>query len=81
MDLLKETGMSGCWPTETPTDLNGILGNVAEGKPVEKSSYQRLTGQLIYLSHNQTDIAFAARVISRFINYHAWREYQRVLLQ
>lgn len=58
LDLLVETGMSGCCPCPTPVEPN--LRLVKEGgSPVDREQYQRLVGRLIYLSHTRPDIAFA----------------------
>ena len=35
---------------------------------VDKGSYQRLVGRLIYLTHTRPDIAFAVSVVSRFMH-------------
>ncbi|CAJ2671969.1 unnamed protein product [Trifolium pratense] len=67
IDLLKETGMSGCRPADTPMDPNAKLwekGNV----PVDTGRYQRLVGKLIYLSHTRPDIAFSVSVVSQFMH-------------
>ena len=48
LDLLEETGMSGCRPADTPIDPNGKLwekGSV----PVDVGRYQRLVVKLIYI--------------------------------
>ncbi|KAK2981051.1 hypothetical protein RJ640_007654 [Escallonia rubra] len=58
LDLLKETGMSGCRSVETPIDPNKKLGD-NKGDLVNTSRYQKLVGKLIYLSHTRPDIAFA----------------------
>ncbi|KAK3017339.1 hypothetical protein RJ639_007520 [Escallonia herrerae] len=58
LDLLKETGISGCRPVETLIDPNQKLGG-NKGDPVNTSRYQKLVGKLIYLSHTRPDIAFA----------------------
>ena len=50
IDLLKETGMSGCRLVETPIDPNQKL-KACQGNPVDTSRYQKLVGKLIYLSH------------------------------
>ena len=58
LDLLEETGMSGCRPADTPIDPNGKLwekGSV----PVDVGRYQRLVGKLIYLSHTRTHCFFS----------------------
>lgn len=65
LDLLKETGMSGCRPSDTPMDPNQKLREVSNGVPIDKGMYQRLVGKLIYLSHTRLDIAFAVSVVSQ----------------
>ncbi|KAH9698542.1 protein kinase domain-containing protein [Citrus sinensis] len=62
LDLLKETGMSGCKPSDTPIEANSKLGEVKNGFPVDNGRYQRLVGRLIYLSHTRPDIAFAVNM-------------------
>ncbi|KAI3470208.1 hypothetical protein Pfo_026871 [Paulownia fortunei] len=57
IDLLKETGKTGCKPMETPIEPNHKLGETADNKPVDKGMYQRHVGRLIYLSHTRPDIA------------------------
>ncbi|KAL9434213.1 hypothetical protein AB3S75_015674 [Citrus x aurantiifolia] len=68
LDLLKETGMSGCKPSDTPIEANSKLGEVKNGVPVDKGRYQRLVGRLIYLSHTRPDIAFAVSMVSQFMH-------------
>ena len=51
LDLLKETGMMGCKPADTPMDYTTKLGSAENSTPVDKGRYQRLVGKLIYLSH------------------------------
>ncbi|EOY17116.1 Cysteine-rich RLK (RECEPTOR-like protein kinase) 8 [Theobroma cacao] len=60
LNLLKETGMLGCKPAETPIVMNMKLGRTRSGILVDKGRYQRLVGRLIYLSHTRPDIAFAS---------------------
>lgn len=63
LDLLDETIMLGCRPIATPIDLNHKL--CAESSdPMNKKSYQRLVGWLIYLCHTRPDIAYAISVVS-----------------
>ncbi|CAJ2646885.1 unnamed protein product [Trifolium pratense] len=67
LDLLKETGMSGCRPADTPMDPNAKLWE--EGSvPVDTGRYQRLVGKLIYLSHTRPNIAFSVSVVSQFMH-------------
>jgi hypothetical protein len=67
LDLLAETGMSGCRPASTPIEQNHKLSSES-GETVDKEKYQRLVGRLIYLSHTRPDIAFAVSVVSQFMN-------------
>ncbi|XP_031280213.1 uncharacterized protein LOC116138659 [Pistacia vera] len=68
INLLKETGMFGCKPADTPMYYTIKVG-VAEGSaPVDKGRYQRLIGKLIYLSHTRSDISFSVSMVSQFMN-------------
>ncbi|TYK09332.1 putative mitochondrial protein [Cucumis melo var. makuwa] len=42
LDLLLETDMTGCKPTDTPIKLNAKLGNSVDKVPVDKEKYQSL---------------------------------------
>ncbi|RVW18267.1 Retrovirus-related Pol polyprotein from transposon RE1 [Vitis vinifera] len=68
LDLLNETGMLGCKPTETPMDTTVKLEESDGSAPVDKGRYQRLVGKLIYLSHTRPDIGFSVSVVSQFMN-------------
>ncbi|KAK5846671.1 hypothetical protein PVK06_002968 [Gossypium arboreum] len=68
VDLLTETGKLGCKPANTPIEMNHRLGDALEDAVVDKSSYQRLVGKLIYLSHTRPDIAYAVGVVSQFMH-------------
>ena len=67
LDLLKETGMMGCRPANTPIDPNQKLRSEGKGDPVDTTRYQRLVGRLIYLSHTRPNIAFAVSLVSQFM--------------
>ncbi|BBG98715.1 HXXXD-type acyl-transferase family protein, partial [Prunus dulcis] len=68
LDLLKETGMLGCKPVETPIVEKHHLCLDPEQKLVDKGRYQRLVGRLIYLAHTRPDIAYAVSVVSQFMH-------------
>ena len=68
LDLLKETGMLGCKPADTPMDSTKKIGTEKNSAPVDKGRYQRLIGRLIYLSHTRPDIGFSISVVSQFMN-------------
>ena len=66
LDLLIETGMLGCKPSDTPIKARNRMES--DGKPVDREKYQRLVGRLIYLSHIRPDIAFAVSVVSQYMH-------------
>ena len=68
LDLLKETRMLGCKPTNTPMEANYKLGLKNDCALVDKGRYQHLVGKLIYLSHTRPNIGFPVSVVSRFMN-------------
>lgn len=68
IDLLSETGKLGSRPIGTPIDQNHRLCASEESPPVNKETYQRLVGKLIYLSHTRPDIAYAVGVVSQFMH-------------
>jgi hypothetical protein len=67
LDLLNETCMLGCRPASTLIDSNNKLC-AGPGDPVNKESYQRLVGRLIYLCHTRPDITYAVSVVSRYMH-------------
>ena len=67
IDLLKETGMLGCKPTDTPMDA-ARKGGVEESPPTNKDKHQRLVGKLIYLTHTNLNIGFIVSMASRYMN-------------
>ena len=68
LDLLKDTGMMGCKSTDTPMDANVKLDNKEDDQLVDKGHYQRLVGELIYLSHTMPNVAFAVSCVSQFMH-------------
>jgi len=67
LDLLKETGMLGCKPAESPIEINHRM-QAGIGDSVDMGRYQRLVGRLIYLSHTRPDIAYAVSLVSQFMH-------------
>ncbi|KAL6983238.1 Beta-galactosidase 8 [Sarracenia purpurea var. burkii] len=66
LDLLKEIGMLGCKPVDTPIEVNHHLGS--EGEHTDKERYQRLVDRLIYLSDTRPDISYVVGVVSQFMH-------------
>nr|XP_016505430.1 PREDICTED: uncharacterized mitochondrial protein AtMg00810-like [Nicotiana tabacum] len=67
LDLLKETGMTGCRPAESPIESNHKLQS-GVGESIDKERCQRLVGRLIYLSHNRPNIAYSVSLVSQFMH-------------
>jgi hypothetical protein len=67
LDLLSDTGMLGCRAASTPIDQNHKLCAHA-GDTVDRESYQKLVGRLIYLCHTRPDISYAVSVVSRYMH-------------
>lgn len=66
IDLLDETGMLGCKPSNTHIELEN-KGKMFEGKNVDKDQYQRLVGKLICLTHTP-NIVFAVSLASQYMH-------------
>jgi hypothetical protein len=67
LDLLSDMGMMGCRAASTPIDQNHRV--VAQcGEPVDKETYQKLVGRLLYLCHTRPDIAYSMSVVSRYMH-------------
>jgi hypothetical protein len=67
LDLLSDVGMLGCRVASTPIEKNHQLC-AQSGDPVDRESYQRLVGRLIYLCHTRPDISYAVSVVSRYMH-------------
>ena len=66
LDLLIETDMLGCKPSDIP--IKARKRTKSDGIPVDREKYQRLVDRLIYLSHTRPDIAFAVSVVSQYMH-------------
>jgi hypothetical protein len=67
LDLLNDTGMMQCRAAATPIDQNYKI-TAESGELVEKETYQRLVGRLLYLCHTRPDIAYAVSIVSRYMH-------------
>ena len=56
--------MLGSQACDTLREPNQKLCNDSWGAAVDRGSYQRLVGKLIYLAHSRPDIAIAVSVVS-----------------
>lgn len=73
LDLLNDTGMSGCKPLSLPMLPSLRLQAYEEGKHKEEDllkdaqRYRNLVGRLIYLTTTRPDISFPVQVLSQFM--------------
>lgn len=63
LDLLKEIGLLGCKPVDTPVDCNAKITDQNTSAPIDKGRYQRLV-----LAHTRSDIAFVVNSVSQFMH-------------
>ncbi|RVW20273.1 Retrovirus-related Pol polyprotein from transposon RE1 [Vitis vinifera] len=68
LDLLQETGMSGCQPVNTPIEEGLKLCVESNQVSTDKGRYQRLVGRLMYLAHTRPDLAYALSVVSQYMH-------------
>ncbi|KAG6483737.1 hypothetical protein ZIOFF_060391 [Zingiber officinale] len=70
LDLLKEIGKLGSRPASTPIEVNHDLTNSSgeDLTSLEKGTYQRLVGKLLYLSMTRPDITYAVSVVSQYMH-------------
>jgi hypothetical protein len=64
--MLNDLGMLGCRAASTPIDQNNKVIDES-GEYVDKETYQRLVGRLIYLCHTRPDISHAVSVVIRYM--------------
>ena len=70
LDFLKDTCKFNCKPASTPVDTNTKLKAKQSDKddPINKTSFQRLVGRLLYLNHTRPDISFAVNSLSQYMS-------------
>ncbi|WKA12195.1 hypothetical protein VitviT2T_029611 [Vitis vinifera] len=68
LDLLHETGMSGCQPVNTPIEEGLKLCVKSNQVSIDKGRYKRFVGRLMYLAHTKPDLAYALSVVSQYMH-------------
>ena len=68
LDLLQETGMSGCQLVDTLIEEDLKLCVEPNQVSTDKERYQRLVGRLMYLAHTRPDLAYALSVVSQYMH-------------
>lgn len=67
LDMIQEAGLLGAKPCSTPMEPN-LQFNKTFGTPIaDPSSYRRLIGKLLYLTHSRPEISFAVSKLSQFL--------------
>ncbi|RVW18821.1 Retrovirus-related Pol polyprotein from transposon RE1 [Vitis vinifera] len=67
LDLLQETGMSGCQHVDTPIEEGLKLCVKLNQVSTDKGRYQRLVGRLMFLAHTRPDLAYALSAVSQYM--------------
>nr|ABN08283.1 hypothetical protein MtrDRAFT_AC155889g9v2 [Medicago truncatula] len=68
LDILEETGLLACRPSDTPMDPNVKLLPGQREPLKDPGRYRRLVGKLNYLTVTRPDITFVVSVVSQFLN-------------
>lgn len=68
LNELKETWKMGCKSVETPVEFNYGLCDVSKDPMVDRGSYYRLVGRLIYVAYTRLDIGFIVSMVSQFMH-------------
>lgn len=68
LDILSEHNMSQAKPVHLPMDPNMKLSTDKGDTLPSPAPYQRLMGQLIYLTITRPDIAYSVHILSQFMN-------------
>ncbi|XP_042974808.1 uncharacterized mitochondrial protein AtMg00810-like [Carya illinoinensis] len=68
LEILFDTGFLGSKPTSTPMDSHLKL-NKSEGKLFsDPTSYKRLIGKLLYLTHTRPHLSYSVHHLSQFLD-------------
>ena len=68
LDLLNEIGNFTFEPLNTHIKVNQNLSINPDKIPTNKERYQKLVGELIYLTHFRLDISYAVSMVSQFMH-------------
>ena len=67
-DLLKETKHTQCRSSDTTIEVNHRLNLDDQDPKIEITSYQKLIGKLLNLTHTRPDICYTVNVLSQFMH-------------
>ncbi|CAA7021352.1 unnamed protein product [Microthlaspi erraticum] len=66
LELLRESGLTGCMPSYVPIDPSNKLSSESGDLLPDAEVYRRLVGKLMYLTITRPDISFAVNKICQF---------------
>ncbi|CAL0329477.1 unnamed protein product [Lupinus luteus] len=67
LELLQETGFLGSKPASTPMSYNSTIHSKSGTTLEDPTSYRKLIGKLLYLTHTRPDISFSVGCLSQFL--------------
>ncbi|KAJ0513614.1 putative RNA-directed DNA polymerase [Helianthus annuus] len=67
LDILEDTGMTGCRPSQFPMEQNLKLDKCDKEAQVDANQYRRLIGRLLYLQATRPDVAYVVNILSQFV--------------
>ena len=65
--ILKEAGLSGCNPSNTPMEPRLKLSKSSSAPAVDSTQYRSIVGSLCYLVNSRPVLAYQVGYISRFM--------------
>ncbi|XP_061373633.1 uncharacterized mitochondrial protein AtMg00810-like [Gastrolobium bilobum] len=79
LDILSDSGLSGCKPAISPIEQNHRLA-LDDGPVYENPErYRRLIGKLIYLTITRPDLSYVFHILSQFMHSPRLTHYEAVL--
>ncbi|KAK9064838.1 hypothetical protein SSX86_016220 [Deinandra increscens subsp. villosa] len=68
LDILEDSGMMGCRPSNFPMEQHLKLDKCLESHKTDSTQYRRLIGRLLYLQTTRPNIAYSANLLSQFVS-------------
>lgn len=79
LELLHDSGLSGCKPTSTPLDAFTRLHQDNSSTFTNVTTYISLVGRLLYLTTTRPDISYATQQLSQFMSAPTELHYRAAL--